>query len=545
VTPGTPSPDAPATGFVELIVSAAGAIKERRDEVNKLNVFPVPDGDTGTNMSLTMDTVVAEVRALPEAATLAEVCHAVTHGSLMGARGNSGVILSQILRGLCEGLGSCDHVDGQTIADALARSVEVAFQAVRKPVEGTMLTVLRDAAEAAPAAVEAGEDLAGVVEAVVAEAFESVRRTPDLLPVLKEAGVVDAGGYGLAILAEGLAAALGRHEIRTFDVTVREGGTGPLVTEGPEDDWDDEEYLYCTEFLIFGEGLDRESIEDYLVQIGGSQLVVGAPDQLKVHVHTNDPSKALGYALSIGEVAEVHVNNMRRQTAARARQIRAETQYAKPIGYVAVAAGDGLAEILRSLGVDVVVSGGQTMNPSTAELLEAIASVPASAVLVLPNNRNIIMAANQTVGIADRPVGVVPTSSVPEGFSAMLVADPNASLEENMAAMTEAAAAVRTGEITTAIKDSKGKAGDITAGQLIGIVDHEIEVIGTDVVDVAARLLDIIAEDGETLTLLAGQDLPDEDLSALADALRGAHPELEVETHRGDQPLYPLIMAVE
>jgi hypothetical protein len=463
----------------------------------------------------------------------------------MGARGNSGVILSQILRGLCEGLGSRDHVDGGTVADALSRSVQVAFQAVRKPVEGTMLTVLREAAGAAPAAVEAGEDIAGVVEAVVAEAFESVRRTPDLLPVLKEAGVVDAGGYGLAILAEGFAAALGRHEVRSFDVTVRQGGAAPIVGEGPEDDWDDEEYLYCTEFLIFGEGLDRERIEDYLEEIGGSQLVVGAPDQLKVHVHTNDPSTVLAYALSVGEVAEVHVNNMRRQTAARSRLIRQQAQHDKPIGYVAVAAGDGLAKILRSLGVDVVVSGGQTMNPSTAELLAAIASVPAGSVVVLPNNRNIIMAANQTVGIADRPVAVVPTASVPEAFSAMLAAEPNGSLERNVVEMTEAAAAVRTGEITTAIKDSKGKAGAITAGQLIGIADHEIEVVGTDVTDVAARLLDVLAEDGETLTLLAGQDLADEALATLAGVLGAAHPELEVETHRGDQPLYPLIMAVE
>lgn len=539
----TAAPTPPSTA--ELVMTAAAALKDRRDEVNKLNVFPVPDGDTGTNMSLTMDAVVAEIAKLPAGATFAETGHAITHGSLMGARGNSGVILSQILRGLCESLAEVDHMDGQTVADALRRSTEVAFQAVRKPVEGTMLTVLLDASETAALAADAGEDITSVVEAVVTEAFESVRRTPELLPVLKEAGVVDAGGYGLAILAEGFGAALGHHEIRSFDVTVREPRAAVAQTTGPEDDWDDE-YLYCTEFLLFGEDLDREAIEDYLVTVGGSQLVVGAPDQLKIHVHTDDPSQALGYALTLGEVAEVHVNNMRRQTADRAHQLRAEASVElKELGFVAVAAGSGLADILKSLGVDVVVSGGQTMNPSTAELLEAIEQVPAKAVIILPNNKNIIMAANQTIGIAGKPVGVVPTTSVPEAFTAMLAADPGGTVEDNVAEMTEAADAVRTGEITTAVKDSKGKVGKITAGQVIGIADHEIEVVGDDVADVAARLLDVIVQDAETLTLLAGADLSDEELARIVETVEAAHPDLEVETHRGEQPLYPLIMAVE
>lgn len=540
--PGIPA--APA-GYGALVFKAAEALKTHRDEINRLNVFPVPDGDTGTNMSLTMDAVVAEVGRLGDDATLADVCRAVTHGSLMGARGNSGVILSQILRGFCEYLGPLEFVDPQAISDALARSVEVAFQAVRRPVEGTILTVLKDAAAAAPAAVEAGGDITGVVEAAVTEAFASVRRTPDLLSVLKEANVVDAGGYGLAVLAEGFAAALGQHEIRSFDVTVRPDVTGPVVAEMPENDWDDQEYLYCTEFLLFGEALDRDAIEDRLASVGGSELVVGAPDHLKIHVHTNDPSDVLGYALSLGDVAEVHINNMRRQTAARAQEIRAEAVHHKPLGFVAVAAGEGLAAILSSLGVDAVVSGGQTMNPSTSELLDAIKSVPADAVIVLPNNRNIILAANQTVGIADKPVGVVPTTSVPEAFSAMLSSDASLPLEANVAAMTEAAEGVRTGEITTAIKDSKGKAGKIKAGQVIGISDHEIEAVGEDVGGVAAQLLDVIAGDGETLMLLAGADMSDEDFARIAARLGEAHPDLDVETHRGEQPLYPLIMAVE
>ncbi len=533
-----PSPTAP-----DLIAAAAQALKERRDEVNRLNVFPVPDGDTGTNMSLTMDAVLAEVAKLPEHPTTSEVCQAVTHGSLMGARGNSGVILSQILRGVCEGLAAAEHVDASVIADALERSVTVAFQAVRKPVEGTMLTVLRDIAAAAGPAAEGDADITSLLEECVQAAFESVRTTPDLLPVLREAGVVDAGGYGLAILGEGFVAGLAGHEIRSFDVTVR---TPVALEELPEaNDWDDADHLYCTEFLLFGSGLDRTEIENFLSTIGGSVLAVGSPDEMKIHVHTDTPAKALDFALERGEVAEVHVHNMRRQTEERKKALLAEAAELKPLGFVAVAAGEGLASILESLGVDAVVSGGQTMNPSTAELLAAIDAVPARAVIVLPDNRNIVLAANQTVGLAGKPVAVVPTTAVPQAFSAMLAADPAASIEDNVEAMTEAAEAVRTGEITFAVKDSKGKAGKIRTGQVIGISDHEIEAVGASVPEVARKLLDAIVGDADTLTLLAGADLGDAELAAIAEALGADHPQLEIETHRGDQPLYPLLMAVE
>jgi DAK2 domain fusion protein YloV len=536
-----------APSFSRIIRSAAASLKERRDEVNRLNVFPVPDGDTGTNMSLTMDAVLAEIDKLGDEASLPEVCHAVTHGSLMGARGNSGVILSQILRGLCEVVAPATTIDGALVRDALARAVTVSFQAVRKPVEGTMLTVLRDAAEAAGPAAEASSDIAAVFAIVVDEAYESVRRTPDLLPVLKEAGVVDAGGYGLAILMEGFASSLSGAGLRSFEVTVPTGSQTAGIGITPADDWDDDEYLYCTEFLLFGDGIDPKVVQDFVAAQGGSELVVGGEGSYKVHVHTDDPAAVLAYVTGLGEVADVHVNNMRRQTAERAAGLRAESAAVgqKELGFVAVAAGDGLVEILRSLGVDAVVSGGQTMNPSTAELLEAIESVPAKAVIVLPNNRNIIMAAQQTVGLASKPVGVVPTTSVPESFAAMLSADTDAALGDNVAAMSEAAGAVRTGEITTAVKDSKGKVGAIKAGQIIGISDHEIEAVGTDLAAVSEALLDAIADGGEMLTLLAGKDLSDEDLASIAERLGAAHPELEIETHRGEQPLYPLIMSVE
>lgn len=529
-----------------LIASAAAALKERREEVNRLNVFPVPDGDTGTNMSLTMDAVLAELAKLPEDAPASDVTHAVTQGSLMGARGNSGVILSQILRGLCAAVDEAASHGPAVVSDALVRATTVAYQAVRKPAEGTMLTVIKDAGIAARGAVDGGAEFQDVLDAAVREAYASVRRGPELLPVLKEAGVVDAGGFGLAILAEGFAAAFAGRAVHDADVVPT---AAPTIHLGePANDWNDTEHLYCTEFLLVGEGLDRASIEDWMASKGGSQLVVGSEGVLKVHVHVDDPAEVLAYATGLGQVAEVHINNMRLQSQERAAGIAAEQESAaprKPIGFVAVASGAGLTRILESLGVDEIVSGGQTMNPSTAELLEAVKRVDAEAVIVLPDNRNIVMAAQQVPAVADRPVGIVPTTSVPQAFTAMLAFDAAASLEDNVAAMTEAASAVRTGEVTTAVKDSTGKAGAIRQGDVIGIADHEIEVVGSDVGDVAARLLDVIAEGGETLTVLGGADLSDEELETLAEHLREAHPELEVESHRGDQPLYPILLAVE
>lgn len=549
---------------VAPVFAAAAALKSRKEDVNKLNVFPVPDGDTGTNMSLTMDAVVAELGNLEADALASDVCKAITHASLMGARGNSGVILSQILRGLCDVAGEEGRFDSALLAEALARSVTVAFQAVRKPVEGTMLTVLKDAAQAAKSAADQGVPIEEALALVSASAFDSVRRTPELLPVLKENGVVDAGGLGLAILAEGFSAAvLGQQaQIAEFGIEA------PVALRvEPEHDWDDQEYLYCTEFLLFGDGLDRDAVLTYVEAVGGSELVVGDGSQLKVHVHTDDPGSVLAHMTSIGEVAEVHVNNMRRQTAERSAQLRADSGDApaedapdssaatgakpeapvvsKPVGFVTVAAGQGLKDILASLGADVVVNGGQTMNPSTKELLDAVNGLATDGAIILPNNKNIVMTAQQVVGVAERPVVVVPTHSVPEAFAALLAYDGGSDLAASADAMIRAAAGVRTGEVTTAVKDAVAKIGAIKSGQVIGIAADEIECAGDSVLDVAVDLATMIVGDAETLTVLAGEDLNDETASALESRLRATFPLLEVETHRGDQPLYPVILAAE
>jgi len=531
----------PQHDAVTLFSVAAGALKDRIEEVNRLNVFPVPDGDTGTNMSLTLDAVEQDLARLSHDASLSQICQSITHGSLMGARGNSGVILSQMLRGVCDVAGSATELTPEVVATALERSTTVAFQAVRKPVEGTMLTVLKDSAAAARAAVTAGVPLEEFLDVVVQAAFDSVRRGPELLPVLKENGVVDAGGFGLAILAEGFVAALEGHEYREHDLTT---STGEL-TVVPEDDWNDEEYLYCTEFLLHGAQADRLVIEEYMSGVGGSELVVGDQETYKVHVHTDEPGTVLSWATGLGEVSEVHINNMRRQTHERAEGLRRDASPPKPVGFVAVAAGEGMERILTSLGVDVVVSGGQTMNPSTAEILEAVGHVNADAVIVLPNNRNIIMAAQQVIDVADRPVAVVPTTAVPQAFAAMLAYDGSEDLDPIVESMTEAASAVRTAEVTTAVKDAKGKVGRIKTGDVIGIVDHEIVVAGSDVTDVTLRSVETIIDGAETITVLAGADLDDVQTAALAEKLAAAHPDCEVEAHRGEQPLYPVIVSVE
>jgi DAK2 domain fusion protein YloV len=535
--------------YLALVEGAATALKDRKEEVNRLNVFPVPDGDTGTNMSLTMDTVLAEVSKLAPEADTPALCQAVTHGSLMGARGNSGVILSQILRGLCEGVDGATEFDAELLAKALERSVIVAFQAVRKPVEGTILTVLRDSAEAARRYADEGIAIEQALKLTIAATFDSVKRTPELLAVLKENNVVDAGGFGLAILFEGFVAAATGEVIHFPEATL---AAGPLKVV-PVDDWSDTEYLYCTEFLLFGDDIVPEEIHDYVASVGGSELVVGDRGEFKVHVHTDDPGAVLSRMTSIGEVAQVHINNMRRQTEARDAIIRAEggeeprpSAELKPIGFVAVAAGEGLASILRSLGVDEVVSGGQTMNPSTRDIADAIARVPAEKIVVLPNNKNIVMAASAAGGVSAKPVCVVATTSVPQAFSAMIAWDGSDDLETVSREMTEAASRVRTGEVTTAVKDAKGAVGKIRAGQVIGIVEHEIEFVGSDVTEVAHRLAENLLADGAgSLTILGGADLSAADLERLAADVAAAHPAVAVEAHDGGQPLYPVLMAAE
>ncbi len=542
---------------------AAGAVAEKAEEINKLNVFPVPDGDTGTNMSLTLQSVVKELAALPVDADMEAIAAAITHGSLMGARGNSGVITSQILRGVAEGLVSAtEPATSSDIAVALRRAVKVAFQAVRKPVEGTILTVLRDISTKADECEKKRMTAEEALDAIVVEAYQSVARTPDLLPVLKENGVVDSGAFGFAIFLENfVAAALGRASAvedfsATFDAdadSAKAGALGRVEIEA-NDDWEGSEYRYCNEFLFKAEKrFDEDKALQFLASMGDCELLVGAYPDYKIHVHSNTPNLVLEHMLQFGQVYEVFIHNMDIEAAQRTAKIHADQdaaqEPAKPLGFVAVAAGSGEADILKSLGVDVVVSGGQTMNPSTADLLEAVAKVNAEAVIILPNNGNIRMAAEAAASACqDKRVVVIPTKTVPQAFSALFAVMPDAALDDVVEAMSEAFVEVRDGEVTRAVRDSSASDGTpIHNGDVMGIIGGSIDIVGSDVkqvtIDCINRMMD--EEEGDSLTILAGEELDDEAFQDILDAIEEAQPDLEIDAHRGEQPLYPVIFSIE
>lgn len=546
--------------------AAAQVVADKAEDINKLNVFPVPDGDTGTNMSLTLKTVVAEVQALPADADIKAIAAAITHGSLMGARGNSGVITSQILRGIAEGLVDAKDQECPTPADiaaAFRNGVKVAFKAVRKPVEGTILTVLRDVSAKADKLEKSQLSALEVLDALVVEAYESVARTPELLPVLKENGVVDSGAFGFATFLEGFVNALaGKEGLTDFDTSVATASdakqhAAAKVAIELNDDWEGSEYRYCNEFLF--EAADPSFSADetlaYLATLGDCELCVGDYPDYKVHVHSNNPDQVLAYMLARGQVYNVFIHNMDLEAHERTQKIAEDQQASqeqeapqKELGIVAVAAGSGAAEVLRSLGVDVVVEGGQTMNPSTADILAAIERAHAQHVIVLPNNSNIRMAAEAAASAATCEVGVLATKSVLQAFSALLVFDPEGSLEDNIDAMQECIAGVRYAEVTTAVRNSSAADGTpIEAGNVIGIAGSEIRVVGSEVAEVALRLLALMQEEDEAdvCTVLAGSDLSDEALTALTQQMQEAHPDLEIEEHRGEQPLYPVIFSLE
>lgn len=533
---------------VNAIAAAAKALSARKEEINRLNVFPVPDGDTGTNMSLTLAMVVENLAKLPIGASDAERRRAITTGALMGARGNSGVITSQIMRGLCEGFAEYTTFDLTSIDAAFECAVEVAFNAVRKPVEGTILTVLRDTAAAAHKARKKKMDLEEGLRFIVGEAYASVQRTPELLPVLKENGVVDAGGFGLAIFFDAFVSALtGRSETMGDELAFARTAA-PKVEIEQINDWEGSQYMYCNEFLVDSDSLDPEEALDFLHTMGDCELCVGSTPKFKVHVHSNHPDQVLKYFLDRGQIFEVFIHNMKIQSEERTAKLEKEQDTErKPLGFVAVAAGSGNAAILESLGVDYVVSGGQTMNPSTKELLDAVNKVNADKVIIMPNNSNIIMAAQSCAEVSEKPCAVVPTKSVPEAFSALFAYDEDASLEDNVKEMTEACKEVKTGEITTAIKDSKDVHGNpIHEGDVIGIADGELEVVSDSIEDATIKVLEVLdAEDADTLTILAGEDYTDEQFNALLEKIQSRFDGLEIDSHRGEQPLYPIVLSVE
>jgi DAK2 domain fusion protein YloV len=547
-----------APGDLRRIVSTyRDALRSHQDELNALNVYPVPDGDTGTNMALTLESVVGELDDAGGTAAMEEVCQAIRHGSLMGARGNSGVILSQILRGLADTFSPLEAVSGADVAAGLRRAADAAYQAVLRPVEGTILTVVRLAAESVERAISEGETtLAGVLERAAGAAREAVASTPDLLPVLREAGVVDAGGRGFELL---LAACLNvvagaplpeAQEVHSKVEVIAGSAVGTTANRAKSGGGGIADLRY--EVMFFLETPDAQ-IDDFRSRwgdLGDSIVVVGGDGLWNCHVHTDDIGGAIEAGIAVGRPRDIRVTDLLEQVGhdddAIAPPAPAEPIAPVTTAVVAVAVGDGLRELLRGLGVQQVVAGGQSMNPSTAQILEAVDACAAEGVVVLPNNKNIVPVAKQVPELTDLPVAVVPTAAIVEALGALVAYDPDAALDVNQAAMTEAAGRIRAGEVTQAVRDSVAECGPISIGDWIAITRDGIQVAVKSAADAAVALVDVLVDDdAELVTVIVGEGADAVDTARLREHVADAHPHVEVEVHRGDQPLYPYLIGVE
>ncbi|MGE5692064.1 MAG: DAK2 domain-containing protein [Pseudomonadota bacterium] len=521
-----------------LAGAALASLEANRRRIDDLNVYPVPDGDTGTNLTLTVRGVVAALDG-SSAADRATVTHELTRAALMSARGNSGVILSQIVRGAAEALATADAVDAGCVARAFRGASDAAYRAVRKPVEGTMLTVVRSIAEAAEHRAHPELDVGELLLELVRQGEETLARTPELLDVLREAGVVDAGGAGLVEIVRGIAAAV-RGEPLPEAAAVEE--------ELPVDAVHQElsEFRYCTVFVVEGEALDTAELERELDRLGDSLLVVGDETALKVHVHTDDPGAALSLGVRQGTIDRVEIANMHRQTLQREERLTDHTaaDEDKTTEVVAVVAGEGNRRLFASLGAGRIIEGGQTMNPSTQDIVAAIESTSAPEVIVLPNNSNVVMSAEQAARLASKPVRVIHTESIPAGLAALVVYDAARSAEANVGEMHEALGALATGAVTVASRDAEVDGVVVRKGEFLGLVEDQAVASGAAFEDVARVVLDrLLAAPRDVLTLLTGAEAPP--LNGLRAWVEERHPELEVEVQDGGQPHYPLLVSAE
>lgn len=543
----------------DMVCVAASFLEQNKKAIDALNVFPVPDGDTGTNMSLTLQTAAREVREKPTD-TVAEVANAMAMGSLKGARGNSGVILSQIFRGFAAGLAAEDEMNAEALATALEFGVESAYKAVMKPKEGTILTVARSLADEARRLSDKGKDAYETLSGIIVEGEKTLAETPELLPVLKEAGVVDSGGMGLIVIMKGFKMSLDGHEVT--DADIMDLGAARTVSDVPASN-EDIEFGYCTEFMIksdqspIGDG-DMNDLRDTLSAIGDCVLVVGDSSLVKVHVHTNAPGEAMQHGLALGQLSGIKVDNMREQhhnimeeadglegIHDAAREMEEEK---KDFAFVAVAMGDGISSILGELGVDEVVQGGQSMNPSTEDILSAIQSAPSDQVFVFPNNKNIVLAAEQAAQIVDgKQVAIIHSTSIPQGISGIIAFNPDVSFEENAQAMEEAILEVESGVVTYAVRDTKFNGSDIKEGDILGMHNDELACSGKTVDTVSEELIQIIMkeEEKETISLFYGKDVLEEDAQKLSSTLQDEYPDCDVQLYRGGQPLYYYIISLE
>ena len=540
-----------------MFLSGAKNLEAKKEWINELNVFPVPDGDTGTNMTLTIMSAASEVNALSEP-DMKKLAKAISSGSLRGARGNSGVILSQLLRGFTKVIEQYEEIDAPIFAKSFEKAVETAYKAVMKPKEGTILTVAKGAAEKAAEIAENRENLKQFFTEVIEEAETVLAKTPELLPVLKEAGVVDSGGQGLVEVLKG---ALDGYLGKEINLNFVKPAAKPAITTPVSSKESNIKFGYCTEFIIMLERefteKDEEKFKEYLMSIGDSLVVVADEDIVKVHVHTNAPGEAIQKALTYGQLSNMKIDNMRlehhekvikeaeKMAAQQAAEKKAEP--AKEVGFISVSAGDGMGEIFKELGADYLIQGGQTMNPSTEDMLKAIDQVNAKNIFILPNNKNIILAANQARDLTeDKNIVVIPTKTIPQGITAMISYVPEKSVEENTEEMTEAMGNVKTGQVTYAVRDTRIDEMDIHQGDIMGIGDKGILAVGQDIQKVAVDMTcKMTNEDSELISIYYGADVTEADAEEISSRLEEIYPDFDIEINYGGQPIYYFVISVE
>lgn len=549
----------------KCFLAGANALDARKEIINDLNVFPVPDGDTGTNMTMTIMSAAREVAALEEDADMQQLCKAISSGSLRGARGNSGVILSQLLRGFTKEIKKAEEVDVQVLTKAFEHAVASAYKAVMKPKEGTILTVARAGSEKALQICDGTENIIELVNSVVLYMRDVLDMTPDMLPVLKEAGVVDSGGEGLLTILEGAYDCLLGKNVN-YDIKTDEGMV-PSVSAGAKTEAIadvDIKYGYCTEFIIMLEKKfsrqDELEFKAYLESIGDSIVCVADEDIVKIHVHTNDPGLAIQKALTYGSLTRMKIDNMREEHNERVirdadrkaqeqkeAEKQAEEMPHKEHGFISVSVGDGLNDIFRELGVDYVIEGGQTMNPSTEDILDAISKVNADNIFLLPNNSNIILACEQAKDLTkDKNIYVIPTKNIPQGITAMVNFVEGITASENAETMKASLSEVKAGQVTYAVRDTSVDGKTIKAGDIMGLSDKTIETVGSDIVDTTVVLLSkMLDEDSELVTIYIGQDGSMEDARQIEKEVEKIDSELEVEIQYGGQPIYYYFLSVE
>lgn len=556
--------------LAKMFLAGAHNIEAKKEFINELNVFPVPDGDTGTNMSLTIMAAAKEVAAM-EKPTMKDLAKAISSGSLRGARGNSGVILSQLLRGFTKSIREEKEIDVSGLAAACSRARETAYKAVMKPKEGTILTVASGIAEKAAQMAQETDDLEVFIPAVIQYAEEVLKKTPDMLPVLKEAGVVDSGGQGLLEVIRGAYDAFLGKEI-DYSQIAPAGGAGVSAAKATPSEAADIKFGYCTEFIILTEKeftqKDEQEFKAYLSSIGDSIVCVADDDVVKIHVHTNDPGLAIQKALGYGQLSRMKIDNMREEHQEKlirdAERISREQQEKelkekeagkaeksaeprKPIGFITVSIGEGINGIFKELGADYIIEGGQTMNPSTEDMLNAIDQVNADAIFILPNNKNIVLAANQAKALVeDKEIIVIPTKTVPQGITAIINFMADADVKANEETMLEEIKHVKTGQVTYAVRDTHIDDKEIHEGDIMGIGDQGILAVGKDVEDTALELLDaLVDEESELISLYYGEEVSEKDAEEFIARIEEAYPDLDVDAHFGGQPIYYYVLAVE